>query len=240
MSPNIRRTDAERIAAVRHWPSDTTTIAKDLAETLGDSAPTVRMWLARVVAKGALVRLKTGLYTRPGIENTAPGPAAVAARVETTLDDLDWSTVDWTQSDKGIARQTGASEYSVTRKRLELGIPPSLELRRAQREAKAAQARLLLQEQRAARIAQWREEARTRTISELADLWGLTGPGAHLRVKAYGFEHRLAKPGSGVRIRIPDDLVDRVRDAAKAAETTSSAWVRRVLEEALAEAEGQL
>ena len=64
-------------------------------------------------------------------------------------------------------------------------------------------------------VERWREQARTRTVTELATLWGLTPEGAHARLKRHGIESLGWSRGERrARPRASSETVDRWRREA--------------------------
>jgi len=64
-------------------------------------------------------------------------------------------------------------------------------------------------------VERWREQARTRTVTELATLWGLTPEGAHARLKRHGIESLGWSRGERrARPRTSSETVERWRREA--------------------------
>lgn len=157
------------------------------------------MWLTRTAARGMLVRVRRGVYTLPD-PASVPTTTAIGSPVKRRQRKRELSperaakVERWRQEARGrtlmqLARHWGIDGNSVRdrvrRYNIEHVVVP-----------KGSRA---LSPERAAKVERWREEARERTLRQLAELWGIDPSSARERVRRHNLDYVVVHQRGPIR-----------------------------------------
>lgn len=109
------RVSRERLAAIT-WPAT----VNDVTALLGGEAWQARSWLQNMIRDGKLVRLARGVYTTP--DGPVDIPPGMRARTPTPRPSR-YANVDWSRTNRAIAKDLGVTGSAVGIARKRLGAP---------------------------------------------------------------------------------------------------------------------